>query len=140
MKIHFALFQSFFNYSKLINVSQVRSLKLPINISYQFIESSKMYINLLEPGKRISDLPDLDHMVQLINNYYQSKDLLENIPYPEDTHQWIIDQIHKAYDKRLDYDCICFTAFAPFMFVILYTAFIIKRKNPNIDIQISHAH
>ena len=139
MKIHFCLFQNFPRYSKILNITQARSyLKkkniLPL-ISYKFIETTKEYINQIEPGKRVTDLPDLDHIIRLINNKYEHRDLLDGIPI-NDEYRKILKQITINYANRIDADCICFTAFSPFVFLILYATFIIKKYNPDIHIMI----
>lgn len=135
--IHFSLIQSFSYYSKLINVTQARSYLnmsgLKAKLTYQYIEATKIYINSLEPGQRVSDLPDLDHVVQLINNYYNSRPLLENIPYTE-MHKKIFDSIDSYYDKKLDYDCVFFSCYCTFVLAIIYASFVIKKNNPDIDI------
>lgn len=137
--IHFFLMNNFPGYSKLINVSQVRSylttIGIDAKITYQDIKSSKTYINDLYPGKRVTDIPDLDHIVQLINNYYNNESLLYNIPIT-DIYKNIINQIDSCYNKKLDYDCICFSCFSPFVFLIIYASFLIKKNNPNIDIMV----
>jgi MoaA/NifB/PqqE/SkfB family radical SAM enzyme len=81
----------------------------------------------------------LKHIVQLINNFKTNKPLLENIPCG-DILKKDLASIDEIYNKKLDFTCVIFSMFRSFLFMNLYTAFLIKQNNPTIEIMMGGPH
>ena len=119
----------------------IKKLEIDCHVTYNIFMMHYLdsFTNDFEVGKTVGELQNLNHIVQMINNYKYNKPLLEGITISKGFRK-LVKEIDSKYDKKLDYTCVVLSVFRPYVLVNMYIGFLIKRNNPNIDIMIGGIH
>lgn len=146
-KIHFCLYQQPQELNTVLITSlksYIKNKKIDVSITYNIFkmhEENKLKkylgkhitVNEIIYGLDVLEISDLDVMMEMLNNYHNNLDLLNNI-YLNHSQLILIDQINKFCNKELNYDAICFSIFEAYFFFNLYTILLLKKTNLKIEI------